>query len=288
MRFKIFIWLVLPFASLAQGNAQRNTGSNSLLKKSEIDAAVSAAATTYAVKSSNLSDLTDASAARTNLGLSTTANLSSTTNKNFVTDAQSTVIGNTSGTNSGDNAANSTYANDYRAANFVAGTNYLAPGGSAAALTNNTGGWTELHVSGSNATTTGQTLVDVTGLTSGTLTNSVKYEFEAILDVTTSAVTTGCQYGVFCGGSGGAGVISAILEGTTTGTTGSVEVFNTTPATASSARLLTSGQSGTIVMRGFITTRGSGTATISIQHLKVTSGTSTVKTGSVFRYRIAQ
>jgi len=40
-----------------------------------------------------------------------------------------------SGTNTGDNAANSNYASDYRAANFVAGTNYLAPTGSAASLT---------------------------------------------------------------------------------------------------------------------------------------------------------
>jgi hypothetical protein len=44
-------------------------------------------------------------------------------------------VANLSGTNSGDNAANTAYANDYRAANFVAGTNYLAPNGSAAALT---------------------------------------------------------------------------------------------------------------------------------------------------------
>lgn len=43
--------------------------------------------------------------------------------------------GTSSGTNTGDNSANSTYASDYRAANFVAGTNYLAPNGSAAALT---------------------------------------------------------------------------------------------------------------------------------------------------------
>jgi hypothetical protein len=41
-----------------------------------------------------------------------------------------------SGINTGDNAANTNYANDYRAANFVAGTNYLAPNGSAANLTN--------------------------------------------------------------------------------------------------------------------------------------------------------
>ena len=40
-----------------------------------------------------------------------------------------------SGSNTGDNAANTTYANDYRASNFVAGTNYLAPNGSAASLT---------------------------------------------------------------------------------------------------------------------------------------------------------
>lgn len=43
--------------------------------------------------------------------------------------------GTLSGTNTGDNAVNTLYANDYRAANFVAGTNYLAPTGSAAGLT---------------------------------------------------------------------------------------------------------------------------------------------------------
>lgn len=34
-----------------------------------------------------------------------------------------------SGSNTGDNAVNSNYASDYRAANFIAGTNYVAPGG---------------------------------------------------------------------------------------------------------------------------------------------------------------
>lgn len=47
-----------------------------------------------------------------------------------------TGTGTASGTNTGDNAANTTYTSDYRAANFIAGTNYLAPNGSAAALTN--------------------------------------------------------------------------------------------------------------------------------------------------------
>ena len=46
-----------------------------------------------------------------------------------------TFSGTSSGTNTGDNATNTTYANDYRAANFIAGTNYLTPTGSAAGLT---------------------------------------------------------------------------------------------------------------------------------------------------------
>lgn len=59
--------------------------------------------------SNNLSEVTPATA-RTNLGLSTTANQSDSSNKRFVTDAQLTVIGNTSGTNSGDNATNTQYS----------------------------------------------------------------------------------------------------------------------------------------------------------------------------------
>ena len=45
---------------------------------------------------------------------------------NFVTNTEKVIIGNTSNSNSGDNAANTNYANDYRAANFVAGTDYEA------------------------------------------------------------------------------------------------------------------------------------------------------------------
>jgi len=40
----------------------------------------------------------------------TTADIAASTNKNYVTDAQAVVIGNTSGTNSGDNAVNSLYS----------------------------------------------------------------------------------------------------------------------------------------------------------------------------------
>jgi len=154
-------------------------------------------------------------------------------------------------------------------------------------IAGNTGGWTEAVVSGSNATTTGQVLTDITGLVSGTLSNSTKYEIEAILDVGTSAVTTGTQYGVLTGGTGGAGVVSVLLTGTTT-TNATTTTTLSSSGSAAGTFLTTSGTSGTVLMRGFVTTRGSGTATISIQHLKGTSGTSTVRTGSKFRYRLAQ
>lgn len=154
-------------------------------------------------------------------------------------------------------------------------------------ISTNNGGWTTLRVSGSNATTTGQSLVDITGLVSGTLTNSTKYEIEVLLDVGSSAVTTGCQYGIFGGGTGGAAVVSAILQGTTT-VNAITQVTLSAPGVAQGTFLTTSGTNGTIRIHGWITTRGTGTATISIQHLKVTSGTSTVRTGSVFRYRLAQ
>lgn len=58
----------------------------------------------------NLSDVANVATARTNLGLNTTANQTDSTDKRYVTDANLTVIGNTSGTNSGDNATNSQYS----------------------------------------------------------------------------------------------------------------------------------------------------------------------------------
>jgi hypothetical protein len=44
---------------------------------------------------------------------------------------------------------------------------------------------------------------------------------------------------------------------------------------------------GTVEINGWVTTPGSGTVTISLQHLKVVSGTSKVKIGSILRYRKA-
>jgi hypothetical protein len=77
---------------------------------------------------------------------------------NYVTAAEKVKLTALSGTNSGDNAVNSTYANDYRAANFSAGTHYLAPNGSAAALT-------AFPTLNQNTTGNAATATNLTGLT---------------------------------------------------------------------------------------------------------------------------
>ena len=158
--------------------------------------------------------------------------------------------------------------------------------GTAPVYQNTRENWTTFVVSGSDVTTTGQSLVDITGLVSGTLTNSTLYEVQGWLYVTTSAVTTGTQYGIFGGGTGGAAVVSALITGTTT-TNAVTSATLSAPATAAGTFLTTSGTSGVIYIHGFVTTRGTGTATISLQHLKVTSGTSTVKIGSKMQIRLA-
>ena len=58
--------------------------------------------------------------------------------------------GSANGVNTGDNAINTTYSNDYRAANFIAGTNYLSPTGNGSGLT----GLTKTQVGLSNVDNT--------------------------------------------------------------------------------------------------------------------------------------
>jgi len=154
-------------------------------------------------------------------------------------------------------------------------------------ISDNNGGWTTLRVTGSNATTTGQALTNITGLITTTLLNATLYEVEATLYVSTSAVTTGCQFAFTANGTGGAATVFINVSGTTT-TNAATTVTQSASGTAVGTFLTTSSASGIIVMRGFILTRGSGTATIALQHLKVTSGTSTVLIGSKFQWRLAQ
>jgi hypothetical protein len=232
--------------------------------------------------SNNLSDLQSASTARTNLGLSNTANLTNSTNKNFVTDAQLTVIGNTSGTNSGDNAVNSNYTNDYRASNFVAGTNYLAPNGSAAGLTNNTGGYTVVKVTTSDVTNSTTSMADITGLVTATLSNATYYEFE-IMIVANSSSTAGGTYQVVLGGSGTGSVVALNVTATTGTATASLQ--NIGASAAATTAVMTLNGEGVVIMRGFIKTLSSGTATVKVQQAKTTSGNLIARVGSYLKYK---
>lgn len=289
----------------------------------------------------NLSDIVSAVTARTNLDINTTANQADSSNKRFVTDAEKTKLSNLSGTNSGDNATNTQYSSDYRAANFVAGTNYLAPNGNGSALTGITESQvtnlvTDLaakqatlvsatniktvngssvlgsgdlvvatafsgitgqptdnanlstalagkanvttigipvysRVAGSNVTTTGQALVDIAGLSNALVANAT-YEFEAVLSVSTSAVTTGTAYGVNFSAAGA--TVEAHITGSSTSTASKTLRINALN-TATLLYLATSAQTGGIVIKGIVTT-GANAGNFTIKHLKLTSGTSTV------------
>ncbi len=141
--------------------------------------------------------------------------------------------------------------------------------------------WNTSAVSGSDATTTGQTLTDVTGLTF-TAAASTYYVVEADLVCTTSSVTSGTEYGINSTGSSPA-VMAQITGSLTTSTAGQdyIGANNTADATPF---LNTSGQTGMVQIKGIVFS-GTGSPVITIRHLKVTSGTSTVKIGSKMRVR---
>lgn len=149
------------------------------------------------------------------------------------------------------------------------------------------GGWNQFKVSGSDVTTTGQALVDITGLVTGTLSISSSYEFEAVLYCTTSAVGTGTEYGVNV--TQAPTNISVLYTGPTT-VAANVQVCQTIGTNANNiiatpAFLTTASEDGCIFIKGFFTTGAGASPVFSIRHLKVTSGTSTVKIGSVLRIR---
>jgi hypothetical protein len=138
---------------------------------------------------------------------------------------------------------------------------------------------TIVTVTGSDATTTGQSLVDVTGL-SVALSASSTYEFTAVLYTTTSADASGTRYGINFSAAGSTlGAVS--LTGSRSSTSANTEPL-TALNTSTGSYMTTSGQSGAVTINGMITT-GANAGNLTIQHLKITSGTSTVKIGSYLK-----
>lgn len=134
------------------------------------------------------------------------------------------------------------------------------------------------RVTGSDVTTTGQTLVDITGLSVPLTTNAV-YQIEANLSVLTSAVTTGTQYGIQYSVAGGG--VEAQVTGSLTSTAAKTERISALN-TATTAFLTTSAQNGGIRITGIVTT-GANAGNLTVRHLKVTSGTSTVRINSFLK-----
>lgn len=136
--------------------------------------------------------------------------------------------------------------------------------------------WARVAVS--DATTTGQALVDVTGLTIAMAANAV-YEIEAFLSCSTTAVTTGISYGVQFSAAGATfegGIIGA--SSTTASKAERISVLNT----ATTAFLATSAQSGVVCIKGIVVV-GANPGNFTIRHLKITSGTSTVRINSYLK-----
>lgn len=144
-------------------------------------------------------------------------------------------------------------------------------------------GWNRIStVASADATTTGQTLVDVTGLTAAVAAASV-YEFEAILKVVASADTNGMKVGVSCTQT--MPTVSALVIGNTTTTTAIVQALIAADTANATALNTSSAGIGIIRLNGQFETHATVAGTFSIQHVKLTSGTSTVKVGSTLKIR---
>jgi hypothetical protein len=135
------------------------------------------------------------------------------------------------------------------------------------------------RVTGSDAATSSTTLVDVTGLTLALLANTT-YEFEAVLMVTTSADASGTKYAVNFSAAGA--TVEAAIVNPTSGTASRVERISAFGSTVVSTSLTTSGQSAGVIIKGTVTT-GANAGNLTVQHLKQSSGTSTVRVGSYLK-----
>lgn len=170
----------------------------------------------------------------------------------------------------------------------ITGLSTVATSGSYNDLSNKpslfSGSYTDLtnkpyaRVTGSNATSTSQSLADVTGLSVALSANSVYY-FTAYLSVQSSS-TAGNQYAVNYSAAGA--TIEAQIMGTLTAT--SMRMDRISALNTAAPALVTVAATGGVWINGTITT-GANAGNLVIRHLKVTSGTSTVFINSYLEAR---
>ncbi len=153
------------------------------------------------------------------------------------------------------------------------------------AVPKNTGGWLEYEVTANDAYT-GQTFQDIADLISGVLSAGARYEIEAKLMFSMSADSTGMKIAIHGEGSGSAATALVIVSATSNNqSNANTFVIPAVDSAGSSTILAATSVVGIVRVSGFVTTRSGGSPTISLQHLKVTSGTSTCLPGSKMRLR---
>jgi hypothetical protein len=152
------------------------------------------------------------------------------------------------------------------------------------AVSSNTAGWTYYYVT-SNFTTSSTSFVDITGLVTGTLAANGQYQIDAQVliqgDVTD---VNGIKLTIHAGGSGGTASVNVMSSCNTASqanaSTNGINVLDAgTPAYMTYANAISSAH-----IRGFFTA-ASTSPLLSIQVLKFTAGSLTVKIGSFLRIR---
>lgn len=182
-----------------------------------------------------------------------------------------TFSGTSSGTNTGDQTSVSGNAGTATALQTARTINGVSFNGSANIIAALYG-----RVTGSNVTQTAQTLADITGLSVALLANSV-YDFQACLSVASSS-TAGNGYGIQFSTAGA--TVEAQISGTSTATASITKRINALNTSAQVFNAVAAG--GGIWIEGIIVT-GVNAGNLTIQHLKVTSGTATVYVNSYLR-----
>lgn len=157
------------------------------------------------------------------------------------------------------------------------------------AVPNQTGGWTEYFVTGSDFTTTntGASLIDITGLVTGTLVNSAWYEFEFNIGLLNGADANGMKIAIHGAGTGTAAAVFSTVVANTSAVASANTIAINAVDTATIAIVTYSSGEGQVTGKGRFRAASASIATMSLQLVKVTGNTATCRVGSVLRIKKA-
>lgn len=131
----------------------------------------------------------------------------------------------------------------------------------------------------SNVTTNSTSLIDITNFTVSMLANST-YEIEVVMTVGSSEATNGVKYAVHFTTSGATNVNMCTYGQVGSASMKTEQLVWDVACTA----MAKSSVIGGVIIKGLVKV-GANAGIFSIQHEKVTSGTSTIYSGSYLKYR---